>query len=125
MYTRETDANGYAGLNINLNPGTYIITAIYNDCMVSNTIKVLPTLVASDLTKKYGVASPFRVTVLDSRGNKLVGVSVSFNINGVFYERTSNADGIASLNINLMAGKYIVTSSYNNCAISNTVTVEA
>ncbi|MBE6510493.1 MAG: hypothetical protein E7Z74_04405 [Methanobrevibacter millerae] len=125
MYTRETDANGYAGLNINLNPGTYIITAIYNDCMVSNTIKVLPTLVASDLTKKYGVASPFRVTVLDGRGNKLAGVSVSFNINGVFYERTSNAEGIASLNINLMAGKYIVTSSYNNCAISNTVTVEA
>lgn len=125
MYERKTDVNGYARLNINLSPGIYIITAIYNNCMVSNTIKVLPTLVASDLTKKYGVSGPFRVTVLDGRGNKLAGASVSFNINGVFYQRTSNADGIASLNINLMAGKYIITSSYNNCAISNTVTVQA
>ena len=38
-------------MNINLNPGTYIITANYNGLMASNTIKVLPVLSAKDINK--------------------------------------------------------------------------
>ena len=110
-------------MNINLNQGDYIITAWYNDCAVSNTIKVLPILIAKDLTKKYGVKDSFKVTVVDGHGRALSGVTVSFNINGVFYDRVSNSEGIASLNINLMPGKYIITSTYNQCYISNFVTV--
>ena len=123
FYTRQTNGDGYARLNINLNQGDYIITAWYNDCAVSNSIKVLPILTAKDLTKKYGTSDPFKVNVVDGHGRALSGVTVSFNINGVFYDRVSNSDGIASLNINLMAGKYIITSTYNQCSISNTVTV--
>ena len=39
---------------------------------------------------------------------------IIFNINGVFYDRTTDNEGIARLNINLMAGKYIITSMYSN-----------
>ena len=53
------------------------------------------------------------------------GEEVTFNINGVFYTRTTNASGIAKLNINLMAGQYIITSSYNGLSIGNKVTVTA
>ena len=31
---------------------------------------------------------------------------ITFNINGVFYDRTTDNEDIARLNINLMAGKY-------------------
>ena len=49
---------------------------------------------------------------------------ITFNINGVFYTRTTNNQGITKLNINLQAGKYIITSSYNGLNVANTVTVQ-
>lgn len=122
-YERTTNESGIAKMNINLNPGDYIITAEYAGCKVSNKIKVLPTIKAQDLTKKYGTPNPFTATLLDGEGKPLANEKVSFNINGVFYTRTTDADGIAKLNINLQAGKYIITSSYNGLNIANTVTV--
>lgn len=123
FYTRKTNENGIASLNINLPEGEYIITAEYQDCVVSNKIKILPTLSASDLTKQYGVQSPFVAHVLDGQGNPLSNATVDFNINGVFYHRLSDANGNARLNINLPAGEYIITSSYNGANIANKVTV--
>jgi len=123
FYTRETNESGYASMNINLAPGTYTVTIEYNSYKASNTIKVLPTLKASDLNKKYGVANPFKVEVLDGQGKTVANASVRFNINGVFYTRVSNESGIASLNINLMPGQYVITSTYNNLNIANKVTI--
>ena len=65
-------------------------------------ITVLPTLGATDLEMTYKDSSIFNVTVLDSQGNPLADAVVTFNINGVFYNCTSDSDGIARLNINLM-----------------------
>ena len=123
-YERTANESGIAKMNINLNPGDYIITAEYAGCKVSNNIKVLPTIKAQDLTKKYGISSPFTATLLDGTGKALANEKISFNINGVFYTRTTNDDGIAKLNINLQAGKYIITSSYNGLNVANTVTVQ-
>lgn len=123
FYTRNTNASGYVKLNINLEPGDYIITAEYNGYMTSNNIKVLSTLKAKDLVMKYRDGSKFEVNVLDGMGNPLANASVTFNVNGVFYTRVSDGNGIARLNINLMAGEYIITSSYNNLNISNKITI--
>ena len=41
------------------------------------------------------------------------------------YNRTTNETGKAKLNINLMVGEYIITSSYNGANIANKVTVNA
>ena len=125
FYNRTTDENGIAKLNINLRPGDYIITAIYKGFMVSNNISVLPVLTASDLTKTYGTSDQFVANLVDGQGNPLSGKNVSFNINGVFYNRTTDADGNARLNINLMPGEYIITSRYEYAEISNTVKVNA
>ena len=38
FYKRMTNETGHAKLNINLNPGEYIITADYKGMMVSNTL---------------------------------------------------------------------------------------
>jgi len=125
FYNRTTNETGHAKLNINLNPGEYIITAEYKGCKVSNKIKVKSILSAEDLTKKYGTPDQFKAKLVDGEGNPLANTNVTFNINGVFYNRTTDSDGIAKLNINLMQGKYIITSSYNECYISNKITVTA
>jgi len=123
FYERTTNAEGIAGLNLNLEPNNYIITAMYEGCAVANNIKVKHVLHAEDLTKKYGTADQFTVNVVDGQGNPLANATVIFNINGVFYYRVSNATGTAKLNINLMPGQYIITSSFNGENIANKVTV--
>ena len=123
MYERKTNENGTAKLNINLAPGNYIITSMYNGCMVSNEITVLPILEAEDLVMQYRDGSTFDAMLLDGQGNPLKNTNVTFNINGVFYNRTTDENGIARLNINLMSGEYIITSMYNGCNIANRITI--
>ena len=123
FYERTTNASGVAKLNINLQPGDYIITAEYKGDMVSNNIKVLPVLSAKDITMKYRDGTQFKATLVDSQGKPYAGQTVTFNINGVFYNRVTGSDGIAKLNINLMPGEYIITSSYNGSNIANTVKI--
>ena len=123
FYQRQTNASGIAKLSINLNPDDYIITAEYGGCMVSNKIKVLPILSAKDMVKKYGTSDQFVATLVDGQGKPYSGQNVQFNINGVFYTRTTNSYGQARLNINLQPGQYIITSSYNTASIANKVTV--
>ena len=111
FYNRTTDENGIATLNINLNPGKYIITInnTLNGEETSNNVTVLPTIKVENLTKYYRNESQFLITVVDNQGNLLANQSVSININGVFYTRTTNEEGIATLNINLNPGEYIAT----------------
>ena len=123
MYERLTDAEGYAQLKINLNPGTYTITAMYGDSMVSNEITVLPIITANNMTKKYGTLDQFKANLVDGQGKPNAGQNVTFNINGVFYKRLTDGNGTAALNINLMPGVYIITSSYGDASTGNTVTV--
>ena len=124
FYTRTSNATGHVKMNINLNPGTYIITANYKGLMTSNTIIVKPILQAKDLNMKYKDGSKFEAKLVDGQGKPFAGQKITFNINGVFYDRTTGDDGIARLNINLMAGQYIITSMYSNgAAISNKVTI--
>ena len=126
LYNRTTNENGSAKLNINLPPGEYILTAIdpITGLQMSYTITVLPTLSAADLEMKYKDGSTFNATVVDGQGNPLKGAIVKFNINGVLYNRTTDAKGIAKLNINLISGKYIITSEYDGLKISNTITIK-
>ena len=125
FYNRTTDADGIAKLNINLLNGTYIITSEYKGCQVANSVTVLPILTAKDLTKKYGTADQFEATLVDGQGKPFANQKVYFNINGVLYDRTTNSDGVAKLNINLQAGEYIITSYYGDFSIANKVTVTA
>ncbi|WP_019267219.1 Ig-like domain repeat protein [Methanobrevibacter smithii] len=127
FYTRVTDENGTAGLGIRLDPKSYVITA-YNPATGeerANNITVLPRLTAQDLSMKYLDGSTFNATLVDGQGKALAGANITFNVNGVFYHKTTNADGVASLNIRLMAGEYIITSMYDNCWASNKITISA
>lgn len=105
--------------------GKYIITSMYKDCRQSNTIEVLLVLTAEDLTKKYGTPDQFVATLVDGQGKAFSNQTVQFNINGVMYNRVTDASGQARLNINLMPGEYIITSSYNGSNIANKITVRS
>ena len=123
FYTRQTNENGVVGLNINLRPGNYIITTMFDGLAIGNNINVLPTLVTNDLSMKYLDGSKFTAQTLDGQGNPLANQNVSFNINGVLYHRVTDKDGIASLNIRLMSGDYIITSYWNDFQVGNTVKI--
>ena len=125
FYTRTSDSNGVASLAINLNPGTYIITTEYDTALVSNTIKVLSIIESEDLVMTYRDGSRFKALVLDGQGNPNPNQSVTFNINGVLYTKMSNSTGFANLNINLMQGKYIITTQYNGLSVSNTIIINS
>lgn len=127
FYNRITNENGTATLNINLPQGTYIITAEnpYDKSKTSNIIEVLPTIISKDMIKIFKNDSQFYVEALKTDGSPLANTNLTFNINGVFYKRTTDSNGKTKLNINLMPGTYIITTEnpYDNCKVSNTIIV--
>ena len=124
FYNRTTDENGIATLNINLPPSDYVITADYNGCKVANNIKVLPVLSASDITMKYMDGTQFLANLVDGHGKPYAEQTVKFNINGVEYNRVTDSNGQAALNIRLIPGEYIITSTFNGASIANKITIE-
>ena len=123
FYTKTTDSNGVVSLAINLRPGEYIITTMYEGLAVGNNIVVLPTLVTRDLNMTYGDGSNFTAQTLDGQGKPLDNQNVTFNINGVFYNKVTNDNGVASLTMRLMSGKYIITSYWNDFQTGNTIII--
>ena len=123
FYTKTTDSNGVVSLAINLRPGEYIITTMYEGLDVGNNIVVLPTLVTRDLNMIYGDGSNFTAQTLDGQGKPLANQNVTFNINGVFYNKITDDNGVASLTMRLMSGKYIITSYWNDFQTGNTIII--
>ena len=128
VYDRKVSGDkGQAKLNINLPAGEYVITAINTVTgeNAANNITVLSTVIENrDIIKYYRNATQYSVKVLGADGNPIgEGKLVSFNINGVVYQRQTNASSIAQLNINLPPGNYVITASYDGCSVSNDITV--
>ena len=123
FYHKKTDEKGVASLGIALRPGNYTITTMYDGLDIGNRVSVLPTLVTKDLNMKHLDGSNFTALTLDGQGKPLANQNVSFNVNGVFYHKVTNKDGIASLGIRLMSGEYIITSYWNDFQTGNTIKI--
>ena len=116
-YNRVTDEHGVASLAVNLDAGSYPVfvsvndnnNEIYNNT-ISSAVIVNHTIYANDIVKVYKNGTQFYALFLDANGKPLMNTNISFNINGVFYNRTTNASGWARLNINLDKGVYVLTS---------------
>ena len=124
FYTKTTDKNGIASLGISLRPGEYIITTMVDGLSIGNKVNVLPTLITKNLNMKYLDGSSFTAQTLDGQGKPLANQNVSFNVNGVFYHKLTDNNGIAKLGIRLMAGEYIITSYWNDFQTGNTIKIE-
>lgn len=75
---------------------------MYEGLAVGNNIVVLPTLVTRDLNMTYGDGSNFTAQTLDGQGKPLANQNVTFNINGVFYNKITDDNGVASLTMRLI-----------------------
>lgn len=124
FYTKQTDNNGYCSIGINLMPGDYIITTIYNNCKIGNNIKVLSVIITNDLRLNKSEKCIFPVRLVDGQGNSISSEILTFNINGIFYQKTTNDKGMAYLNLNFVdVGEYIVTIQHNDAIISNKIII--
>ena len=122
-YTRTTDSNGIAKLQINLNPGTYSISysfagnGSYQSCSGSKSITVSlmnTALIPIDTyVKNYGGVVRIRMT--DNNAVPISNQKISIQINGVTYYRTTNGTGFAAMTIDSLS-----TGTYSNCKISYT-----
>ena len=115
LYKKQTDYEGISRLNINLFPGKYILTAMHPDgLMYGYNITVLSTIHGDDIVKFFRNGTQYCAKFLDGCGSPLVNASVTFNINGVFYKKQTDDNGMARLNINLFPGEYILTAIHLN-----------
>ena len=131
-YTGFTNANGVASIKTeSLKVGSYTVALTYggnsgySSSSLSKKVKVLSSAVGSDLTKNYGYASAYKVTFW--KNNKvLANTGVTFKLNGKTYTKKTNANGVATININLAAGKYTITATnpYSKETVSHKIVVK-
>lgn len=128
FYNRTTNATGWAKLNINLEAGEYVLTAtnpVTGESKGTNVTVLSQFAEHSALVKNYGDPTPYVVKIRAKDGSIAgAGEVVTFNINGVLYNRTTNASGEAKLNINLQPGEFIITSTYNGESTSDIITIK-
>ena len=126
FYTQYTNENGTAKLNINLNPGNYIITAIHPDGLqTGNNVFVNKTLITYDISQpcnKTGTAT-FTAEVLDGQGRPLSNASVTFLIAGKVLTKITDEKGIAFINIKAYPGVYTITTTYNGYSVGKTLEI--
>lgn len=120
-YTRVTDENGVARINIHLNKGDYIVKSFfeeefYESACAYNTLYVLDSKAmfkAADYEMEYK-SGAYSVILLNSIDRTpLVNKTVTFTINGINYTRVTDDEGIARININLNPGVYTIAFSYS------------
>ena len=80
-------------------------------------------LIVNDLIKPWGTSTPLKAT-LKYGNTPLTNTAIIFKIHGVEYNRTTDANGTASLNINLEAGTYPCTVRYLGDSTYNPITKE-
>ena len=116
-YTVTTDDDGIASVNLKLKPGKYTADAYfsgdnsYESCNLTSEFKVLSTIKAKNISKYYKGDTPYSATFFDTQGNALSNAEVTITVNGKSYTRKTNANGVASIAINLKPGTYKVVST--------------
>ena len=124
-YSAITDAKGIASVETDsLSVGTYTVSlkyggnSEYSSVSLSKKVKVLSSVIGSDLTKDYREKSKYTVTLWNGT-SVLSNAKVTFKVNCKTYTSTTNNKGQASIDINLAVGKYTIT--VTNCVTKEQV----
>lgn len=126
-YYNTTNSKGKATLKINLPVGKYNIKYYFagekniKSTSAKSTVtfkKGMPTIITRANSVKYyhKTEAPFKVKVLDARGNPVKG-KVVFSIIGLKFTRNINSSGIANMNIKISQGSYKITYTFAKTSI--------
>ena len=123
----KTTSKGTAKLSIDLKPGTYKITTVNSKTTesIKKTIIIKSLIESEDLTMNYGDGSKFNVKILNSKGKASPNKKVTFKVNGKTYNKTTDKNGTANLDISLKAGKYTITTVYGDLKSTNKIVINA
>ncbi|SEK54225.1 Putative glycosyl hydrolase domain-containing protein [Methanobrevibacter gottschalkii] len=116
-YSKKTDSKGVASLPIGLKAGKYPIKFSYagekNIKKVSGSsivyvIKGMPKKIikANSLTYKNKVSAPFKIKLVNGRGNILKNKKVTFTLDGRTYTKYTDNNGIATIYLKLSWGTH-------------------
>jgi hypothetical protein len=88
----------------------------------------LAIITGIELNKIKGEDNPYTISAKDSDNKPLADVNVEIAVNGIRYIRKTDNEGIASLNINLNCGRYVIgatlkTDEYVEAQCWNMITV--
>lgn len=123
QYNRITNSSGEARLNVRLNPNNYIFAVTDGQEVVSSSVNVLSTIETSDISMFYKDGTKYSVKLCDLDGNIMPNKNVAITINGVTYNKVTDSNGVAYLNINLNPGTYSVWATYGDKTVCNTVSI--
>ena len=139
-YTLKTNDSGVAVLPINLVVGVYEVNATFEDtarytgAFITSTVTVnypsAVSLSADDLIMCQNDGSAWTVTLKNASGKPIADSIVKIGINGKVYNIRTDANGVASLPINLRPGVYEVNATFKGTGglgsafINATITVK-
>lgn len=124
IYTKTTDNNGQATLEVNLKKGTYIAEFNYlGDDLTKNTtstttinienpIKTSLKIGDKNINYRQGSKCLFYVKLLDSNNKPIKNQNVTFKVAGKSYTAKTNSKGNAKIYLNLKKGKHKVKYSF-------------
>ena len=106
-YCAKTDKDGYAKIQINLNPKTYTIAAEYKNTKVTNKLVVKQTfkLVKKTVKVKKGKKLVLQAKLKWSNGKSIKGKKIVFKFKGKKYNAKTNSKGIAKVTIKSKVAK--------------------
>ena len=114
-YNLITDSKGEATLNVNLNPGKYNASILfegtdkYHSASLNVVVEVLSTAEGIDVEKLYGSGTQYFAIFTDSNGKALGNTNITFKISENPYKIATLPNGIARINVNFKPGEYVIS----------------
>ena len=132
-FTKTTDNNGKASINLNYKSGTYNVISIcrgngeFEGATAKSTVTIKSTIKCSDFSKYYKNSAKYSSTFYDKKGKVLKNTAVKFKLDKKIYSVKTNSKGVGKLAIDLKPGKYniLITNPKTTESVTKTVTIKS